>query len=168
MCSAENALTTEETGEIVIRRITARETWSVRHSVLRPGQPLSACDYDIDNMPGSFHLGLYLDDELVCIGSFYPDPHPELAGLSQFRLRGMATLEELQGRGLGSRLLRHAEAELRDLGCDMLWCNARVSAARYYQQFGMQRFGDEFEIEHIGPHWLMFRWLSESILPDSG
>ncbi|MCB1187214.1 GNAT family N-acetyltransferase [bacterium] len=140
----------------MVREISARETWPVRHAVLRPGQPLSSCDYDIDSMPGSFHLGVFSGEQLVTIGSFYPDPHPELDGTSQYRLRGMATLHEQQGRGLGFLLLNDALARLRKLDCDMLWCNARVSAAGYYIKFGMQRIGEEFDIPNIGPHWLMY------------
>lgn len=142
-----------------IRLITARETWPVRHAVLRIGQPLSSCDYDIDDMPGCFHLGLFLNGALVCIGSFYPDPHPELAAQRQFRLRGMATLQEHQGRGHGMQLLQHAVHLLQDQDCELLWCNARLSAAGYYLKFGMQRHGPEFDIPGIGPHWLMYREL---------
>jgi len=142
-----------------IRIISARDTWPVRHAVLRIGQPLSSCDYDIDNMPGSFHLGVYQDAELVCIGSFYPDAHPELTGDKQFRLRGMATLSSRQGQGFGMQLLQRARELLLIQGSDLLWCNARLSAAGYYLKFGMQRHGPEFEIEGIGPHWLMYRFL---------
>ena len=139
-----------------VREISARETWPVRHAVLRPGQPLSSCDYDIDSMPGSFHLGVFNGEDLVTIGSFYPVPHPELDGTSQFRLRGMATLQSQQGRGYGFKLLDEAVSRLRMQSCDMLWCNARVSAAGYYIKFGMQRIGEEFDIPNIGPHWLMY------------
>jgi predicted GNAT family N-acyltransferase len=151
------------TPAVEIRLIEARETWPVRHAVLRIGQPLSSCDYDIDNMPGSFHLGLHLDQELVCIGSFYPDPHPELPALQQFRLRGMATLQAQQGQGHGMLLLQHAIHLLLNHDCELLWCNARLAAVGYYLKFGMQRHGPEFDIPGIGPHWLMYRELD----PDS-
>ena len=145
--------------DISIRRISARETWPVRHVVLRPGQALASCDYEIDKMPGSFHLGLFGDEQLICIGSFYPDAHQEFAAARQYRLRGMATLPPYQGRGYGMRLLGDALLQLLELDCQLLWCNARVSAAGYYLKFGMQRHGAEFEIEGIGAHWLMYRSL---------
>ena len=152
--------TQKATPEFSVREISSRETWPVRSVVLRPGQPLSACDYDIDSMPGAFHLGSFTGEQLLTIGSFYPDPHPDLTGSCQYRLRGMATLPDWQGRGLGFLLLDSALQRLTEQGCDLLWCNARVIAAGYYLKFGMQRSGPEFEIEGIGPHWLMFRQLS--------
>ena len=116
--------------------------------------------------PEGFASSVELVEALAATGRFdiavgaYPDPHPDLTGSCQYRLRGMATLPDWQGRGLGFLLLDSALQRLTEQGCDLLWCNARVIAEGYYLKFGMQRSGPEFEIEGIGPHWLMFRQLS--------
>ena len=37
------------------------------------------------------------------------------------------------------------------------WCNARTSAAGYYEKIGFVIASDEFELPDIGPHVLMVR-----------
>ncbi|MAE73565.1 MAG: GNAT family N-acetyltransferase, partial [Bdellovibrionaceae bacterium] len=47
-------------------------------------------------------------------------------------------------------------------GCDKLWCNARTSAVPLYDRAGFTKIGDEFEIDPIGPHFLMVRLIQHS------
>ena len=39
----------------------------------------------------------------------------------------------------------------------LAWCNARTSACAYYEKLGFTPRGGEFEIEGIGPHFVMVR-----------
>ncbi len=50
----------------------------------------------------------------------------------------------------------------RKKGAQILWCNARVSAAEFYRKLGYEIVSDEFEIPHIGPHYLMMLSLAAS------
>ncbi len=87
-----------------------------------------AGDHDGDTL----HLGLFDQDQLVCIGSFMKAAKPDFKGL-QYQLRGMASKKGSQGKGYGKKLMASAEQILKDRGVDVLWCNARVVALRILQ-----------------------------------
>ncbi len=138
-----------------IRFIKARDTWPLRHLVLRPGQPLDTCDFPNDRGEGAFHLAVVKDEAIVCIGSFYKEDHSDLKGWKQYRLRGMATHPDHRGRGHGSALLRFALDHLRAQKADLLWCNARDNALPFYRGLGFTTHGGVFDIPGIGPHHLL-------------
>lgn len=144
-----------------IRPISAAETRPLRADILRPGQPPESLVYPGDDAPDSFHAGAFLGGVLVGIASVYPEPLPidlpDLAPNSAFRLRGMATRPELQGQGLGRAVLEGCLTHVRDAGAEVLWCNARTGALGFYRRLGFETVGDKFEIEGIGPHYVMWR-----------
>jgi GNAT superfamily N-acetyltransferase len=154
----------------VIRPITAAETRPMRQSVLRPGKTLEELVYPGDDDPGCAHLGAFDDaGRLVGIATVFPDVAPtELRGVMPdaafeaglaYRLRGMATLPDVRGAGHGRALLQACFDHARGHGGSYLWCNARVGAAGFYRAMGLQAFGDSFEIDLIGPHYVMGRSL---------
>lgn len=154
-----------------IRPISAAETRPLRGSVLRPGQPPENLVYPGDDAPGSFHAGAFVDGELVGVASVFPEPMPaafrpdrsDLDGGNAYRLRGMATRPDLQGRGIGKAALLRCIEHVRKAGADVLWCNARTPALGFYRPLGFTPVGDEFEIEGIGPHYVM--WLDVQNTP---
>ena len=91
-----------------VLRINASDTYQIRNQILRPGQPVEACHFPEDENDQSFHLGAFLDSKLVSVASFYFERKDTLQEEFQYRLRGMATLEEHQGKGLSSALLKTA------------------------------------------------------------
>ena len=150
----------------VIRPISAAATRPLRAEVLRRGQPASDLVYPGDDAPHALHVGAFVDDALAGIATVYPEPMPippddpdDADGLdraSAFRLRGMATRGTLQGQGLGRRVLTRCLDHVREAGADVLWCNARTNARGFYERLGFRTAGDEFEIEGIGPHFVMW------------
>ena len=140
-----------------IRFIRARETWPLRHRVLRPHQELEDCDFPNDRNPDSFHLGAFEQDELVGIASFYAERNEQVKGWKQYRLRGMAVAPELQGRGIGRKLVLVALDHLEARHADSLWCNARTRAAEFYGTLGFTSIGEPFDIPGIGEHYVMSR-----------
>jgi GNAT superfamily N-acetyltransferase len=140
-----------------IRFIRTADTYPLRLRVLRPGGVVEDCHWANDRLEGSFHLGVYLKDRIVSIGSFYPEKHPALKGWKQFRLRGMATDPAHQGQGAGTGLLRFALDHLKGQQVDLLWCNARLVAVPFYEALGFRTSGAEFDIPGIGPHYMMWR-----------
>ena len=143
-----------------IQFIKAKDTWPIRHLVLRPHQALEDCDYPNDRNPDSFHLGAYEGDQLIGIGSFYKEKHEALNGWIQWRLRGMATHPDFRDRHIGSKLLEFAMDQLKAKRSDLLWCNARESAGGFYMKQGFVTKGEPFSIEGIGQHYVMYRMLS--------
>ena len=69
----------------------------------------------------------------------------------------MATLPDVCGKGHGRDLLEACYEHIRRHNGNLLWCNARIIALDFYQRMGLQTIGPEFEIEDIGPHYVMWR-----------
>ena len=82
-----------------VKHITAKECYPIRKQVLWQHKTLNECGIDIDSQEGAFHLGVYLNDQLVCIGSFFKQINPKFAQANQYRLRAMATLPIAQKKG---------------------------------------------------------------------
>lgn len=142
---------------IKIIEIKAEETYPIRKSVLREGMSLSH-QMNGDHDSSTLHLGLFDEDRLVCIGSFMKAAKSNFKGV-QYQLRGMASAKGSQGKGYGKDLLQKAEELLKDKGVDILWCNARVVAIDFYSKLGYEFFGDVFEVNEVGPHFVMFKKL---------
>jgi len=140
---------------MVIKSIDSSQTTSLRHQILRAGQPIETCFYPNDKAPKTFHLGVFVDNDLVSIGSFYAEIQPNLNYSSQCRFRGIATLPEYRNYGYAYALIEFAINKIKPLGVEVIWCNARTSALGLYKKLGMKVVSEEFEIEGIGPHLVM-------------
>lgn len=136
--------------------ISAKDTYPLRSTVLRPGQPLDNCKYQGDEVEGSFHLGVKTEGVIVGIASFSPELWHQLDARNPYRLRGMATAEAVRGQGYGRKLVEHGLAELKRRDCDLLWFNAREVAFGFYEKLGFQYGSEMFEIPLIGPHRVMY------------
>ncbi|MFJ4031449.1 GNAT family N-acetyltransferase [Streptomyces griseoluteus] len=144
-----------------VRPVDAEVIRPVRHQVLRPGEPAENCAYAEDGLPGARHFAALRAGRAVGACSLYDEDPPEgrtVPGLvpgTGRRLRGMATLEEARGTGLGAALLRTALTHAVLDGADVVWCNARTDAAGFYRRHGFRVAGDPFEMPGIGPHLFM-------------
>jgi|SRR5690606_3684106 len=139
----------------MIRSITADEVLPLRSRVLRSGLPPSECRFEADQLPTTFHRGLFVENRLVSILSCQREDLEDYNGVG-YRLRGVATDSDSQGKGYGSHLLEHTIAYLADeLKADYVWCNARRVAYEFYRKFGFQFLSEEFEIPGIGLHKVM-------------
>jgi GNAT superfamily N-acetyltransferase len=74
------------------------------------------------------------------------------------RLRQMAVLNDLQGKGIGRALMQFAENLARDHGYKVLTMHARKNATGFYEKMGYKISGDEFEEVTI-PHYVMEKQL---------
>jgi GNAT superfamily N-acetyltransferase len=75
---------------------------------------------------------------------------------AHWRLRGMATREDLRGTGIGAAVLEACVGHVGAQGGGFLWCNARVAARRFYGRAGFSEWGDEFESQGTA-HIVMWR-----------
>lgn len=151
---------------LAVQQVAAPVVRPLRAQVLRPGQPPDALVYDGDGHPLALHAAAYDGARLAGIATIYPEPPPEtlhgtipaaaFASGAAFRLRGMATHPDLRQRGLGRALLEACFAHARDHGAAYLWCNARLTAVKFYERLGMATVGHEFDIPGIGPHYVMW------------
>jgi len=116
--------------------------------------------YPLEEDVGTLHFAATEDDgEPLSVGSAMAEPHPRDPRPNDWRIRGMATRADLRGRGLGSLVLDAIERAACEHGAERLWCNARIGASAFYLHAGFATEGGEFEIEGIGPHFLMSKTL---------
>jgi GNAT superfamily N-acetyltransferase len=145
-----------------IRPITSTETRTVRLPVLRAGLPPESAILDHDDDPGTRHFGAFDGERLVGVATFFAEPCPLRPGPRAWRLRGMATLADMQGRGAGSSLVTKGVGVARNDGAALMWCNARISARGFYEKLGFAAVGDEFDLPVAGPHYVMIKDLRDS------
>lgn len=146
-----------EKHHILIKEISALETYPVRHPVLRKGRPLEDCHFEGDELQSTIHLGLFENENLVGVASLLKNNHPDFESNAQYQLRGMAVLESFQGKGYGNQLLKYGENLVKKLGADLIWFNAREKAISFYKNLGYSVIGDSFEIKGIGTHYRMIK-----------
>lgn len=138
----------------MVRFISSRDTLALRSKILRNNLPLSACVFATDSLDGAFHLGCFVDEEVVSVASFFPNHYHNHQGVG-YQLRGMATAAEFAGKGYGGALIDFAVSQLNATKATYVWCNARTSAIEFYQKKGFELSSSEFEIEGVGPHYEM-------------
>ncbi|WP_082943704.1 GNAT family N-acetyltransferase [Mycobacterium sp. 1274761.0] len=155
-----------------VRPVPAADLWPIRRQVLRPGQPPELCSYAEDNQPDARHFAALHRGRPAGAASIYrEDPPAEVTvpGLARgrgWRLRGMATVDEIRGTGAGSALLRTAVTHAALSGADVVWCNARTSVAAFYRKHGFQTLGEEFDMPGIGAHVFMY-WCRTTLPEDT-
>jgi predicted GNAT family N-acyltransferase len=142
-----------------VLRISASDTYPIRHQILRPGRPIESCHFQGDEDDQTFHLGAFVESKLVSVASFFFEKHPALDAPYQYRLRGMATLPEHRFNGLSSELLKMGFPIVKQNFCQLVWCNARLEAKGFYEKVGFVPTGEIFDVPEIGQHILMFKKL---------
>jgi GNAT superfamily N-acetyltransferase len=142
---------------IELKSITAAETRHLRQQVLRPNQRPEEQVYPHDDEPATLHAGAFDEGKLVGIATVFPEPPPGETDPRAWRLRGMAVLPEMQGRGIGRSLLEFCVAYIRAENGTALWCNGRTSARKFYESFGFAATGPEFDMPVSGPHFVFRR-----------
>ena len=147
-----------------VRRILPNQTWSLRSAVLWPEKsPDSACAMEVDDAPGVLHFGVLNQGEVLAIGTFMPQQHPDLEAEIGMRLRAMATHPDHRERGLGRMLIRHAEGQLREAGEGGIWADARKVALGFYAGLEWEVTGPFYEVPKRGPHRLVWTRLNAEI-----
>jgi GNAT superfamily N-acetyltransferase len=147
--------------EVVVARVAPPVTYPLRQRVLRPGRPVSAARFDVDDDPRTATFAACTPSgHVVGTSLVYPGPCPWLPDRTGcWRLRGMATEPALRSRGVGRRLLDAALDHVRAAGGEVVWCTARVPAQRFYERAGFKVHGDPWDDPEFGPHVAMWREL---------
>lgn len=125
----------------------ASETWKIRHMVMWPDQPFEFVQLEEDN--SGLHFGVFLEEKLVSIVSCFISD-------DEMQFRKLATLNEYQGRGIATELLKYIFELARKKDLKRIWCNARTNKKSFYEKLGMKdtfqtfnKLGQEFTIMEI-------------------
>jgi len=147
---------------VTVERVEAVVTYPLRQRVLRPGRPLGAARFAFDDDPDTASFAARAaDGEVVGTAVVYPEGCPWLPDRPHaWRLRGMATTPQRRGQGIGAQVLRVALDHVAAAGGDLVWCNARLPAQRFYERAGFRPHGVPWDDPDIGPHIAM--WLDLS------
>ena len=96
--------------KIKARLIKSHLTHQIRNKVLWPHKNQENCAIKEDLLKETFHVGVFLNEELVSIGTFikidnnlFENKH------KQYRLRAMGTSKEHQKKSMGEKLILHAK-----------------------------------------------------------
>ena len=123
-----------------IRDTPLEIAWAMRKEVMYPGETIDFVKLEDDN--SGMHWGLYVEDQIVSVISVF-----ERNRVIQFRK--FATMASMQGKGYGTSLLHHVIQWAQNNGMKSIWCNARKSAAGFYEKFGMVQNGPCWEKNRI-------------------
>lgn len=120
----------------------------LRDAVLRRPLGLSFSPDEIEKEKNNLHIAAYEDDQMLgCCMLVEENPQ-------SVRLRQMAVLNDLQGKGIGKALMQFAENLARDRGYKQITMHARKNALGFYEKMGYKKLGDEFN-EITIPHYVM-------------
>ena len=143
---------------IIIREARVAEIIDLRWKILRTGLARELGSFPGDDEPTTLHFAAVDGRDVVGCATFV---RRDWRDRPAWQLRGMAVRDDLRGAGIGTRLLEIAEREIaRQAYSNQLWCNARVPAVKFYERHGWTKAGEEFHVEHAGPHVKMIKTLA--------
>lgn len=122
--------------DYLIDKVPLDMVWDIRQRVMYPDAPVAAVQL-ADDSEGQ-HLGVWINEKPVSIVSLFRRG-------DQFQFRKFATEVSQQGKGYGSYLLQHIVKLAAAQGAEVLWCNARLSAAEFYERFGFTGTGNSWQ-----------------------
>jgi predicted GNAT family N-acyltransferase len=140
---------------IELKRISSDTARTLRRVVLKKNQPDSEFFYPDDDSETTFHGGLFFDNQLIAVASMFKQKHPLKDLENSWRLRGMAVSHKYQRNGYGNKVLEFCIKNIKNSNAKILWCNARLEAVGFYEKYGFKIVSDLFEIQNIGPHYVM-------------
>ena len=120
----------------------------LRDDILRKPLGLSFTKEELEKEKEHLLIGAYEDDKMLACCMLVEENSKTV------RLRQMAVLNDLQGKGIGKALMIFAENLARDRGYKKITMHARKDAAGFYEKMGYRRIGREFE-EITIPHYVM-------------
>jgi len=124
----------------------------LRDAVLRKPLGLNFTPEDLETEKDNILIAAFEEERMLgcCM---LVEERPDIV-----RLRQMAVLNALQGKGIGRALMNFAENIARDRGYKIVKMHARNNSIGFYEKVGYKKKGDEF-IEVTIPHYVMEKLL---------
>jgi ribosomal protein S18 acetylase RimI-like enzyme len=124
----------------------------LRNDILRRPLGLQFTPEELEKEKEEILIGAFEEEKMLgCCMLIKQDP-------VSVRLRQMAVLNNLQGKGIGRALMQFAENIARDRGFQKITMHARKTAVGFYEKLGYRVCGMEFEEVTI-PHYVMEKLL---------
>jgi len=124
----------------------------LRDAVLRKPLGLTFTQDDLESEKDNILIAAFEEERMLgcCM---LVEERPDIV-----RLRQMAVLNALQGKGVGRALINFAENIARDRGYKIVKMHARNNSIGFYEKVGYKKKGDE-SIEVTIPHYVMEKML---------
>jgi ribosomal protein S18 acetylase RimI-like enzyme len=135
--------------EIVFGTDEYRLECALREEVLRQPLGLSLKGEDLTKEKDQLHFGLFEPPHQLVACAIAVRLSPNEA-----KIRQMAVSPSHQRRGLGRKIMKAVEKNLRARGYTSLELDARSSAVRFYEKLGYRVVGEGF-MEVTVPHFRM-------------
>lgn len=120
----------------------------LRDDILRRPLGLRFSPDELEAEKENLLMAAFEDDQMLgCCMLVEEDPQT-------VRLRQMAVINDLQGKGIGRALMTFAENLARDRGYRTITMHARDNAIGFYEKMGYRKVGNSFE-EITIPHYVM-------------
>ncbi|WP_298298473.1 GNAT family N-acetyltransferase [Hydrotalea sp.] len=120
----------------------------LRYQILRKPLGLEFNPQELEKEKNDILIGCFEEDKLEGCCILTPLDNKRV------RLRQMAVIDGLQGKGIGRSLMNYAENIARDMGYDVLCMHARKTAVGFYEKLGYQIASEEFSEVNI-LHYMM-------------
>jgi GNAT superfamily N-acetyltransferase len=125
-----------------------RQMVKLRDDILRKPLGLTLAEEELEKEKENMLIGAFEEEDMLgCCMLVEKDP-------ASVRLRQMAVLNDLQGKGIGRALMNFAENLARDRGYSIIFMHARKNVVGFYEKMGYVVSGDEFN-EITIPHYVM-------------
>lgn len=129
-----------------------RQMVKLRDDMLRKPLGLGFTPEELEKEKDNMFIAAFEEEDILgCCMLVEKDP-------TIVKLRQMAVLNNLQGKGIGRALMGFAENIARDRGYKIISMHARKNAIGFYEKMGYTVAGDEF-IEVTLPHYVMEKQL---------
>lgn len=120
----------------------------LRTDVLRKPLGMQFSPEELDAEKNNILIGAFEEEKILGCCMLIREEDKEI------RLRQMAVLKNLQGKGIGRAILQFAENIARDSGFKKITMHARKSASGFFEELGYKICSEEFD--EIGiPHYEM-------------
>jgi GNAT superfamily N-acetyltransferase len=125
-----------------------RQMVKLRDDMLRKPLGLGFTPQELEQEKDNMFIAAFEDDDILGCCMLVEENSETV------RLRQMAVLNDLQGKGIGRALMGFAENLARDRGYKVLSMHARKNAVGFYEKMGYKVASDEFTEVTI-PHYVM-------------
>jgi predicted GNAT family N-acyltransferase len=125
-----------------------RQMVQLRYEILRKPLGLNFTEDELEAEKGQILIGAFEEDKMLgCCMLIRQDD-------GTCRLRQMAVLNNLQGKGIGRALTQFAENIARDIGYKKITMHARKPVTGFFEKLGYKVSSEEF-LEITIPHYEM-------------
>jgi len=120
----------------------------LRDDILRKPLGLTFTPEELEDEKDNLLIGAFEDGNILACCMLVEEKSDVV------KLRQMAVLNVVQGKGIGRALMQFAENLARDHGYKILTMHARKNAVGFYEKMGYKVNGEEFQEVSI-PHYEM-------------